>query len=199
LSVATERKALFARRDLVERLIAMASSRGSSLYSLVNEIFELYIEFEDRGIKMRSVVDELEFYRRVFGAGFVLVPNVLWLRAVNELYKDVGEEVRNDWLSLGTWLSRYYQTLGLEDPLRVLLEDIKKVFSWLGEVSITSSADRGRLEVVMAGVRGLPSSIPRLVLDMVRGALKEYGYRLTNSLEGEGVLKAVFERETYEQ
>lgn len=96
-----ERKALFARRDLVSKLMEIAEKRGYSLYSLVNEVFEAVIKAEDSGIDFRRVVERESVIDVARRAGYVLVLESLWYEMIDLACRcDVGQATKA-WLDAG--------------------------------------------------------------------------------------------------
>lgn len=191
MPTADERKALFARRDLVNKLIAVAEEKGVSFYSLVNEIFESYLSIEALGLNLRRIVEELKFYKRANGAGFILVPKDLWLYAVKELYERNTDASIGRWFDVGVRLAKYYLSLGLENPLDVLVKDLKEVFRWVGEIAVHLGDSRA--EVVVVGPE-LTEDLAKLLLELLKGVFNEYGYRLSKVFGNSRVVKAVFEK-----
>lgn len=191
MPVVNERKSLFARRDLVDRLMAIANEKSTSLYSLVNDVFESYIKLEELGISIQRVLEKLLFYDRMRRAGYILVPRELWRHAVKEAYDKSAESYVNVWLSAGIRLGKYYKNLTVEDPLNTLIKDLESAFSWLGEISVHTSDNH--LNLVIAGPE-LTGGFTKLVLEMLKGALGEFGYSFVGAVEMAGVIKVVFER-----
>ncbi|MEM2170461.1 MAG: hypothetical protein QXU03_01700 [Desulfurococcaceae archaeon] len=191
LPVINERKSLFARRDLVDRLMAIANEKGTSLYSLVNDVFESYIKLEELGVNIQSVLEKLLFYDRVRRAGYVLVPRELWDHAVREVYEKGAESHAGRWLSVGARLGKYYRSLDVKDPLNTLVKDLESAFSWLGEVLVHVSDNH--LDLVIAGPE-LTGNLAKLVVEMLKGALEEFEYSFAGTVEAAGVVKVVFEK-----
>lgn len=184
------RKSLFARRDLVEKLMAIAKDKGLSLYSLVNQIFEYYVNLEDMGVSLRELTDKISFYRRALGSGFILIPKDLWFLALEKMYNCV-EEYALKWREAGVRVGKYYQSLGVEDAFSTMVRDLEKILSWISEVSLTIDGDRVR--IVIADPR-LDEKLVKLVLELLRGAFEVYGYQL-DEVENIGlVARAVFSR-----
>lgn len=191
MPVVNERKSLFARRDLVDRLMTIANEKSTSLYSLVNDVFESYIKLEELGISIQSVLEKLLFYDRIRRAGCVLIPGELWKRALREVYEKSVESYASAWLSVGARLGKYYKNLNVKDPLNTLTKDLENALNWLGEVSVRVSDSR--VDLVIAGPE-LTGNLVKLVLELLKGALGEFGYSFLEAVEAAGVVKAVFEK-----
>ncbi|MEM4482190.1 MAG: hypothetical protein QXV04_05660, partial [Desulfurococcaceae archaeon] len=121
MPVVAERKALFARRDLVDQLIDIANKKGMSLYNLVNDVFESYIKIVGTDAGFERLREETSFQRRASSAGFILTPRALVLSALREYYALKPEEALRLGAQAGSWLARYYISLNTPDPLPSLL------------------------------------------------------------------------------
>lgn len=198
MSVAAERKALFAKRYLVDRLMSIANSKGTSLYNLVNEIFEAYIKLNEAGVNVQEVVDKLLYYSRIQNAGFILAPGELCIRYIKEACSNNQETCRSEWFKAGTRIARFYKTLILEDSLAVLMKDLELAMNWLGEVTVKSSSSaEDTLEVMIAGPL-VAGGLEQLGLELFKGILLEFNYELTHTNTSPGVIKAVFRRRVKE-
>ena len=83
-----KRKTLFAREDLVNRLLSIAKQQGRSLYGLVNEIFELAIRAEDLGVNLQKAFEERWILKKARKDGFILVPEGLWYEMAEIAYQN---------------------------------------------------------------------------------------------------------------
>lgn len=192
MPVAAERKSLFARRDLVNRLVTIANSKSTSLYNLVNEIFEVYIELSENGIEFQEVVDRLLYYGRIQSAGFVLVPGGFMVQMINDVCEKNMELCIDEWFKTGVKLARFYKTLNLKNPLDTLLRDLEKTMKWLGEVTVKSSGSK--LEVVIAGSTST-GNLENLLLELFKGVLSEFNYKLLHTSSFIHIIKAIFEKQ----
>lgn len=192
MPVVAERKALFARRDLVDQLIDIANRKGMSLYNLVNELFESYIKIAGSGVGFESLQDEAMFFRRISSAGFILIPRALAISALREYYSNGAERASGQCAQTGSWLARYYISTNSIDPLNSLLKDLERVFKWVGEITLRAVGNR--LEAVIASPEGTERFVLDAILAVIEGALREFKYQLVERLEAGGLIKAVFER-----
>lgn len=185
LPVSAERKALFARRDLVDKLQIISTSKRMSLYNLVNEIFEDYVKLVESNTDFEEIINEILFYKRMNKIGFILVPSSIW-------FKHLKESPRlEEWRELGEWLGKYYNTLNAENPLELLLRDLEKALNWIGELSIERKGKR--LEVALSLPHSDYNSIVEPVLTLLRGALSVFNYKETTRIETTSVVSAVYE------
>ncbi|MGC8983217.1 MAG: hypothetical protein ACP5KA_05680 [Desulfurococcaceae archaeon] len=191
MPVAAERKALFARRDLVDKLLSIASKRGYSLYSLVNEIFEAYIKLAEVGVPLEALREELLAYNRLLSAGFAVIPREPLLEALRE---KCGEEgFSKSMFEAGLRISKYYASLNAGGGLSLLLRDAERALSWIGEVSFEVKGEK----VVKATIASTaaPQNCARAFLELVRGILEAQGFKQVELVEAGALAIAVFEKQ----
>lgn len=170
-----ERKALFARKDLVESLIKVAKKKGCSLYSLVNEIFEIAMEAENAGTDLRHFIEREALLVRARKIGFIPVLEDLWYEMVELAYASSKEQVVRSWFESGVLLAKYYAEGGFKYPLRELLKDLESL-SWNVSEMIFRESDR-TIYLSITAPRA-PELYVTLLSTLLEGILTTFGYRV---------------------
>lgn len=188
MPVAAERKPMFARGDLVEKLKSIASRKGMSLYSLVNSIFESYIKLTERGIQLEVVEEALHLYK-LLAYELVPVPRGVLAKALEGTCS--SEALLLEARSAGARISKLYEP-GTSGTLE-MLKDLEKIFKWIGELSFnTTQSKLVRLTLVNTA---MPQHCTRLVLELVKGALESRGFKQVEVREAGIFATAVFREE----
>lgn len=195
MPVVMERKALFARKDLVDQLLQLAKMDGISLYNLVNDIFETYIRLRELGVKPYEALDEVIFYKTVFTCGLVIFP----CEVVRELLRDkcgnLGSLIELMRRS-GARLSKYYMTMyntGPKEALSRIIRVIEKTMSCIGEID-TEPILPGKLIVTYVN-NNLPVACNKAFTEYIRGALEELGFRVLNIEETGPIVRIELEKQ----
>lgn len=181
-----ERKALFARKDLVDRLSEVAGRRGCSLYSLVNEVFEVVLKAEDAGVDLRRVVEReslLEVARRT---GYVLVLEGLLYEMTELAYRGAGDQALRSWFEAGVWLAKRYTTSDLRDPVEAFLSSFKSITWNASELSMRRDGEGLYVRVVNPKA---PEPYSTLLAAFLEGALNALGYRVVGREVSRGFLR----------
>ncbi|MEM1510654.1 MAG: hypothetical protein QW503_05455 [Sulfolobales archaeon] len=155
----------------------MASKRGCSLYSLVNEIFEIALKAEKAGVDLRHFVEREALLVRAKKIGFVPVLESLWHEMIEVAYTNSRELVVKSWFESGVLLAKYYAESGLRNPLRELLKDLEAL-SW----NVSEMNMKGDDKAIHLSIRAPKVSEPYVTLlsVMLEGVLTTFGYRVIN-------------------
>jgi hypothetical protein len=191
LPVVYERKSLFARRDLVDRLQEHAHSRGISFYNLVNSVFEAYVKLLERGVDLEECVQTHLLLTKAMSMGYILVPANTWIQLLERASGDV-EMLKETWRDLGVWLAKYFSEERLEDPLRAFSQLLK--YMGASEVEVRSVNESLELKIVGLNLRRVYAEI---LAKLVEGFLASQGYIVSSLdvLEGVVILRARRERQ----
>jgi hypothetical protein len=120
---------LAAREDLAEKAIEMASSKGFTLFGMINNLLELAIRADNLGFSLEVAVDNYELIKAVRGASYTLVLESLLYNTTEIAYKTAKERTLQTWFDAGVWVGKQYIARGVEDPFASLGRDLK-AFSW---------------------------------------------------------------------
>ena len=175
--VKVKRKTLFAREDLVNRLSVIAKQHGYTLYNLVNEILELAIRAEDVGINLRRIFEESWILKTAKKDGFILGLETLWYDMAEIAYSKAKRKAAKKWFEAGVWLAKRYITAGVEEPFEAFKRSLK-AYTW-NIPELTIEKDGGSVMVRVMSPR-FPESYMILYSSFLEGALKTFGYKISN-------------------
>jgi hypothetical protein len=182
LTVIEERKSLFARRDLVVKLQEIASSRGISLYSLVNSVFENYIKLSESGVNPEEALDLIKLVVKARSAGFILVPEKAWCRLL-ELAGDAPSTTSTEWRELGVLVAKQLA----ETPGDSVLVYLSKLLELMGAREALIKESNGALKVRVTSAP-LCSGSSRLLLEFITGFLAGLNYSVEISEASGGII-----------
>ena len=170
-----KRKTLFAREDLVNRLLSIAKQQGRSLYGLVNEIFELVIRAEDLGVNLQKAFEERWILKKARKDGFILVPEGLWYEMAEIAYQNSKDEALKRWFEAGVWLAKRYMEVETEEPLEAFKRSLK-AYSWnMAEMVIEEENEKISIRIISPR---MPETYAKLYSTFIEGALNTFGYKI---------------------
>ena len=170
-----KRKTLFAREDLVNRLLSIAKQQGRSLYGLVNEIFELVIRAEDLGVNLQKAFEERWILKKAQKDGFILVPEGLWYEMAEIAYQNSKDETLKRWFEAGVWLAKRYMEVESEEPLEAFKRSLK-AYSWnMEEMVIEEENEKISIRIISPR---MPETYAKLYSTFIEGALNTFGYKI---------------------
>jgi len=172
---AIKRKTLFAREDLVNRLLSIAKEQGRSLYGLVNEIFELVIRAEDQGVNLQKAFEERWILKKARKDGFILVPEGLWYEMAEIAYQNSKDKALKRWFETGVWLAKRYMEVESEEPLEAFKRSLK-AYSWnIAEMVIEEENEKISIRIISPR---MPETYANLYSTFIEGALNTFGYKI---------------------
>jgi len=170
-----KRKTLFAREDLVNKLLSIAKQQGRSLYGLVNEIFELVIRAEDLGVNLQKAFEERWILKKARKDGFILVPEGLWYEMAEIAYQNSKDEALKRWFEAGVWLAKRYMEVETEEPLEAFKRSLK-AYSWnMAEMVIEEKNEKISIRIISPR---MPETYAKLYSTFIEGALNTFGYKI---------------------
>ena len=181
MPITEERKSLFARRDLVNKLLDIASSRSVSLYSIVNSIFKTYIEIVESGIDLEKSIRDHQLLCRAKSMGFILVPENSW-HTLLELTSNLLSALREEWRELGVWMAKYFSEKSIENPIL----DFSWFLEYMGAGEVVIKESNRIVEFKIAGLK-LRRPYIDLIVKLVEGFLTGLNY----SIVGEDIIEEV--------
>jgi len=117
-AVQMRRKFLAARHDLAQRVNESSKSSGRTVFSIVNEALSAFLEAEESGRSLSSVMDEQKMIHSAKNSGMILVPETCWERLLESSHD--CQAVYEGWRASGAVFGRYLRVSGLsEDPRKV--------------------------------------------------------------------------------
>lgn len=143
-----ERKTFAARADLLDRLSEVASKRGYSLYSLVNDIFEAFLSVDEAGVRFEEVLEGYKVLKRARECGFVLQLESLLYEMVDLAYRSAGSEVLKRWFEAGAWFAKRWFAKKREGELwRELSRELKSLLWNIEEVEVEVLGERVSISI----------------------------------------------------
>lgn len=183
MPVAEERKAFFAKRDLLNQLSEIAARKGVSLYHLVNEIFAQYLRLESQNISLEKLVEEHRFHELASKLGMVHLPVLVAMAALSKTCGD--SEVLKAWRESGEALAKYHQSI-VGSSLSDLLQLVASAIGWIGSIE-WSFSEAGEARVIVSAP-GLHGSCVDSLEAFVGGVLEQSGYRVSSVEKRGGLL-----------
>ncbi|MDK6027828.1 hypothetical protein QPL79_00395 [Ignisphaera sp. 4213-co] len=182
-----KRKVLVAREDLVNSLSLVAKKRGSTLYSLTNEIIEQALRAESMGVTLRDVLDTYEVLKANRSAGQMLVPIDVLIAIVSKLTPRDLEEIEKLWKEAGRWYGEYV-TIRFREDFRDAqsLEKILKEIRWeFVDLVIQNEGNGMRVRCVSPQI---PVELMKLISMFIEGFLEALAYKVERRNIFKGIL-----------
>jgi len=182
----SRRKMLAAREDLADKLGKMASSKGFTIFGMVNNLLELAVSVETMGISLDEAVDNYRIIKAVKNASFTLVLESLLYDTTEIAYQKAKEKTLTTWFDAGVWVGRQYITRGVEDPFTALKRDLK-AFSWnIPEFTMEKTEKEVSIRVLSPR---FSESYTLLFNRFLEGILEAFGYGVTYKEVGRGNIR----------
>lgn len=170
------RKTFVARGDLLERLGKVAEERGSSLYALVNEIFEMFLMAEEADVNFKSVLKDYVAVKRAKDAGFILELESLCYEMADIAYDSARDRTIKSWFEAGVWFAkRYVSGLGGGVLWEDFKRDLEAVLWNAQELEVRRNGDRIFLRVMSPR---FTSAYTALLAAFFEGCFSALGYKV---------------------
>jgi hypothetical protein len=180
------RKMLAAREDLADKLGKMASSKGFTLFGMVNNLLELAVTVEAMGGSLEEAVDNYKIIKAVRNASFILVLESLLYDTVEIAYQKATDKTLKTWFDAGVWVGRQYISRGVEDPFTAVKRDLK-AFSWNVPEFTMEKTDK-EVSIRVLSPR-FSESYTLLFTRFLEGILEAFGYGVTYKEVGRGNIR----------
>jgi len=187
-----KRKFLAARGDLVDRVMAIARRKNVTLFGMINETLEELIRSEETGNNLREIIDNQLMMRIAREAGFTFITEDLWNHALDKIFEEDAETLKEMWYNSGQWFGKYCRTMFPNESPSSILEKIIRTLFWnISEVNITQNSDA--VAVVCIGSR-LPYSYTVLLSTFIIGFLESFDYTSSHKSISKGIISLNFNR-----
>jgi hypothetical protein len=181
-----KRKTFVAREDLIDRLSEIAKQKGYSLYSIVNEVFELAVKAEETGVDLRKIIEERSVLKAAREAGFLLGLESLWYEMAELAYQKAKTQALKSWYEAGVWLAKRYATGEVEDAFAAFKKDLE-AFTWNApEFTIEKTEDKISVRIISPR---FTESYTVLLTSFLEGALDAFGYKTTSKEISRGAIR----------
>src|SRR3972149_7101693 len=182
----SRRKMLAAREDLADKLGKMATSKGFTIFGMVNNLLELAVSVEAMGISLDEAVDNYRIIKAVKTASFTLVLESLLYDTSEIAYQRAKEKTLTTWFDAGVWVGRQYISRGAEDPFTAVKRDLK-TFSWnIPDFTMEKTDNEGSIRVLSPR---FSESYTLLFNRFLEGILEAFGYGVTYKEVGRGNIR----------
>jgi hypothetical protein len=181
-----KRKTFVARQDLLNRLGEVAKERGSSLYELVNETFELVIASQNLGLNLKKVVDSRKRLEDARALGFILGLESLWYEMADLAYEKARRQALKSWFDAGVWFATRYVTGDVESPLLAFKNDLAGLTWNVPEFALETTSNKVSVRVTSPR---FTESYTILFAAFLEGAMKAFGYRVDSKDVSRGVIR----------
>jgi hypothetical protein len=181
LTVTQERKSLFAKRELIEKLKEIALSRDISLYRLVNDIFETYIKLIENHIDLEKAIQDHRVLRKVKSIGFILIPENTWYTLV-ETANNVMGTICEEWRKLGTRIAKH-----ISEKSTNVFADFSWILENIGISDVTIRENSDLIEIKIASLK-LRKPLTDLITKLIEGFLVGLNYHIVNIDVIEGLI-----------
>jgi len=182
----SRRKMLAAREDLADKLGKMASSKGFTIFGMVNNLLELAVSVEAMGISLDEAVDNYRITKSVKNASFTLVLESLLYDTSEIAYQRAKEKTLTTWFDAGVWIGRQYISRGVEDPFSAVKRDLK-AFSW-NIPDLTMEKTQKEVSIRVLSPR-FAESYTLHFNRFLEGILEAFGYGVTYKEVGRGNIR----------
>jgi hypothetical protein len=182
----SRRKMLAAREDLADKLGKMASSKGFTIFGMVNNLLELAVSVEAMGISLDEAVDNYRIIKAVKNASFTLVLESLLYDTSEIAYQRAKEKTLTTWFDAGVWVGRQYISRGAEDSFSAVKRDLK-TFSWNIPDFTMEKTDKD-VSIRVLSPR-FSESYTLLFNRFLEGILEAFGYGITYKEVGRGNIR----------
>lgn len=181
MTVTQERKSLFAKRELIEKLKEIALSRDISLYKLVNDIFETYIKLIENHIDLEKAIQDHRVLRKVKSIGFILIPENTWYTLV-ETANNVMGTICEEWRKLGTRIAKHISEKSIN-----IFADFSWILENIGISDVTIRENSDLIEIKIASLK-LRKPLTDLITKLIEGFLVGLNYHIVNIDVIEGLI-----------
>jgi len=172
-----KRKTFAARADLLDQLSEVAKRRGSTLYSLINQLLELALEADGKGVDLKRIFEEHETIETVKNSSFILIPEVLWHDLVEDAYETSREKVLKRYYEAGRWIAKRYVSSSIDDPFQAFKMVMEASLWNVNEFNLERRGDS--VDVWLLSPRWSKAHIEAYA-SLMTGALETFGYKITS-------------------
>ena len=182
----SKRKMLAAREDLVEKISKIAAEKGFTLFGMINNLLELAIRADRMGVSLEKAIDNYELIKDVKNASFTLVLESLLYDTAEVAYERTRERTLKTWFEAGNWIGRQYLSKEVEDPLGVVVKNLK-AFSWnIPEFVLERNNENASVRVLSPR---FSESYTLLLARFLEGILEALDYKVTYKEVGKGNIR----------
>jgi hypothetical protein len=178
--------------DLLDRMNRVAKQRSLSLYSFVNEVFELTLNADEVGLTLQGLLEKRELLKNARDAGFILGLENLWYDVAMIAYSKAKRKTLQNGFEAGVWLAKRYLSSDVADPFLAFQNDLE-AFTWnASELNIARVDDEVSTRIICPR---FPEAYTFLFASFLEGALTTFGYTITQRDVSLGTIRLLSRRE----
>jgi hypothetical protein len=182
----SRRKMLAAREDLADKASEIASSKGFTIFGMLNNLLELAITAEALGGSLDEAVDNYKIIKAVRNASFTLVLESLLYDTADIAYQKAKDKTLTTWFDAGVWVGRQYISRGGDDPFAAIRRDLK-AFIWNApEFTMEKTGKEVTIRVLSPR---FSESYTLLFNRFLEGILEAFGFGVTYKEVGRGNIR----------
>jgi len=178
-----KRKSLMARVDLADKVLEIASRRGT-LYDYVNDVLEQAVRAEGLGLQLKEVLDDRWVIKSARDAGFTVVPEKIIYDLIKDAYEKLGKrKMIGLWYETGQWYGKYYEDLAKFEG------SVRRFFWDISEFKISMENEHVTLTCLSSK---FSETYTELFGKFLEGALNALGYIIDEGEVSKGIISLRF-------
>lgn len=181
-----KRKTFVAREDLIDCLSRVAKNKGCSLYSLVNEVFEVFLKAEDAGLDLRRVLENFWIFEKAKRAGFILGLESLWYDMADLVHETAFDKALKSWFEAGVWFAKRYSVMEGARSLEASICYLRCLAWNISELNVERVNGCVHLSLVCPK---FTVAFTQLFKSFLCGLLDSYGYMVVEEEVGRGIIR----------
>jgi hypothetical protein len=181
-----KRKTFVAREDLLKSINETAKRNGLSMYESINETLSLAIHANEKGINLRTAIEEEDLLKTAHERGFVLGLENLWFDMAELACHSSMDKAISIWHNAGIWFASHYSMGSADDPIKSFKNDMK-TFTW-NVPEFELSNDQKNVSVRVINPR-FSESYANLFSAFIEGALQTLGCKIVSKEVSNGSVR----------
>lgn len=180
------RKMLAARDDLADKVSEISTSKGFTLFQMLNNILELSIKAHSVGTSLEETYETYLTMKAVKEASFTLIPENLLYDTAEIAFTKAKEKTSKIWFEAGVWVAQQYITRDIAEPFAKIGKDLK-AFGWnIPEFSMEKTKTTISVRVLSPRFSEVYSN---LFTTFLEGIVTTFGYSISHKEVGKGNIR----------
>lgn len=180
------RKMLAARDDLADKVSEISTSKGFTLFQMLNNMLELSIKAHGIGTSLEETYDTYLTMKAVKEASFTLILENLLYETAEIAFTKAKEKTSKIWFEAGVWVAQQYITRDIADPFAKIGKDLK-AFGWnIPEFSMEKTKNNVSVRVLSPRFSEVYS---HLFATFLEGIVTSFGYSISHKEVGKGNIR----------
>lgn len=177
---------LAARDDLADKVSEISTSKGFTLFQMLNNILELSIKAHSVGTSLEETYETYLTMKAVKEASFTLIPENLLYDTAEIAFTKAKEKTSKIWFEAGVWVAQQYITRDIDEPFAKIGKDLK-AFGWnIPEFSMEKTKTTISVRVLSPRFSEVYSN---LFTTFLEGIVTTFGYSISHKEVGKGNIR----------